>query len=246
MNENQINLLGLMGKMRAGKSMTARIIQYLTQQHNEIPLEQMLVYDQFKQPPTTEWEIKSFAGKLKQCVSLVTGISLEDLEKQEVKAGFLSEEWNLPGRTQLEDARLMTVREMLQQFGTQGGRAIHPDFWVNSLFADYKPTLTNKSKDNLQGFLSRPKQYRETIAEYKIPKWIVADCRFVNEVEAIKRNGGILIKITRPETDILAGDHLSETALDSYSDFDYMIVNDGDINQLVDNVGNVLKKAKII
>lgn len=166
-------IIGIVGKLRSGKDTTARIIQYLTQDHNEISLVELLNYRPLYQPPTTTWQIKKFAGKLKECVSLVTGIPLEDFEKQEVKAGNLGPEWNhvISGMQGNYEAHYMTVREMLQQFGTQGGRAIHPDFWVNALFADYKPTMTGESKQNLMGYLVKPKEYRETVVDYTLPNW---------------------------------------------------------------------------
>lgn len=250
-------IIGIYGKIRSGKDTSARIIQYLTQRHNEISLEDILNYDPLKNPPTSTWEIKKFAGKLKQCVSLVTGVSLEDLEKQEVKEQNLGPEWsktvpdpNYPGEMSIVD---MTIREMLQQFGTQGGRAIHPDFWVNALFSDYKPTLTGESKQNLLGYLVKPKQYREAPVEYKLPNWIISDVRFPNEVEAIEKNGGIVVKIFRNIIDMDLDrnpavydqkQHASETALDNYN-FKYQINNNFDIPTLVDNIRNLLYELKL-
>ena len=49
----------------------------------------MLVADHF-----SDWQIKKFADKLKECVSIITGISRIDLEKIEVKNGDLPKEWN--------------------------------------------------------------------------------------------------------------------------------------------------------
>ncbi len=248
-------IISLSGRLQSGKDTTARIIQYLTQKHNEIPLEELLNYPPLRQPPTTTWQIKKFAGKLKECVSLVTGIPLEDLEKQEVKASNLGPEWNhLTADMQGGyEARYMTVREMLQQFGTQGGRAIHPDFWVNALFADYKPTMTGDSKQNLIGYLVKPKEYRETVVEYTLPNWIIADTRFPNEIAVVERHGGIIINIFRGDEDIDRdqghaydeSQHISERALDHY-EFKYNINNNGTIPQLVEKVDNILRELEII
>lgn len=247
-------ILGIIGKMGSGKDATARIIQYLTQAHNEISLDELLNYPPLAQPPTSPWQIKKFAGKLKECVSLVTGIPLEDLEKQEVKMSNLGPEWDvisdLNGGYESES---MTVREMLQQFGTQGGRAIHPDFWVNALMADYRPTMTGESKENLIGYLVKPKQYRNTVVDYKLPNWIISDVRFRNELQAIESRGGFVIKIFRGDEDIdrdrgQAYDqtaHVSETALDGM-EFKYNINNNGTIPQLVDRVSEILRELEII
>lgn len=41
----------------------------------------------------SDWEIKKFAGKLKQIVSLLTGYTVYELEKEEIKNRLLPEEW---------------------------------------------------------------------------------------------------------------------------------------------------------
>lgn len=182
------------------------------------------------------YEIKKFAGKLKEAVSMFTGIPVEDLEKPEVKNGNLGEMWNRP-----ETGNAMTVRVMLQLFGTEACRKqIHTNFWVNALFADY---------DNS-------------------PNWIVTDVRFPNELKAIEDRNGIVIRVFREvcpkcgenenlhtnwdytsksirtydsihcnECGTYFNDstHLSETSLDSHP-FQYVIDNSGTIKELIEKV----------
>lgn len=76
------------------------------------------------------------------------------------------------------------------------------------------------------------------------PNWIITDVRFPNEAKAITDRGGILIKVVRPETDHLAGNHKSETALDDYVDWDVVIHNDSDIDNLIEKVINKLFTKK--
>ena len=108
----------------------------------------------------------------------------------------------------------LTPRKILQLLGTEAGRhIIHPNIWVNALFSDYKP------EDN----------------------WIVTDVRFPNEADIIKDKGGIMIRINRPQfmidgKVILKDEHLSETGLDNYDKFDYVIDNDGTVQDLIDKV----------
>lgn len=68
---------------------------------------------------------------------------------------------------------------------------------------------------------------------------IIADVRFPNEAKAVKDAGGLLIRINRPGAG--AGNHISETALDDYKDFDYIINNEGTLKDLFYKVKNVLK-----
>ena len=263
--QQEITLIGVVGKMGSGKDTTARVIQFLTQKNNEISIEDMLRLPAYYQPPTSEWEIKKYAGKLKQCVSLITGISLMDLEKEDVKNSYLGPEWDqtIQGMTtdprtgnivELIEQRRMTVRRLFQQFGTEGGRSIHKNFWVNALFSDYKPTIKNQLiSDENAGKIIKPKTFKIDQDEYNIPHWIISDCRFPNEVDAVTSRKGLIIKVVRDVPfDIIANDqhynrnnHESETALDD-CEFKYVIDNNGGVEELVENVRNILREEKII
>lgn len=171
----------------------------------------------------SEWEIKKFAGKLKQVASLLTGIPIEKFEDQEFKKTFLSDEWAyLPTDEIITDGvglalKKMTVRELLQKMGTDALRdRLHKNVWINALFADY----------------ARP--YCD---------WIITDMRFINEYDAVKARGGMTIRVTRPGTSV--GTHPSEIELDEI-DFDYEIVNDGSLEELLEKVRLLLKDLKFI
>lgn len=100
-------IIAISGRIGAGKDEVAKIIQNLD--------------------PTNNWQIKKFAGPLKKITSILTGLSLEALEDQGVKATPLGEDWGN-----------ITPRFIFQKLGTEGVRdLIHPDAWVNSLFKDY-------------------------------------------------------------------------------------------------------------
>ena len=76
------------------------------------------------------------------------------------------------------------MRALMQNYGTEVRRGDNPDYWVNQWIAS---TMINKGK------------------------WIVADdVRFFNEAKAVKDNGGMLLRITRPDIQS-GGGHTSET-----------------------------------
>ena len=104
----------------------------------------------------------------------------------------------------------MTVRELLQKFGTAIREGVDPDFWVKSLFNIYE------DKDFI----------------------IIPDVRFPNEAKAIKDRGGILIRIERNGAG--AGNHISETALDDYKEWDYVINNNKSLEELKKMGKNIL------
>lgn len=88
-------------------------------------------------------------------------------------------------------------------------------------------------------------------------KIIITDTRFENELEAVKKRGGITIRVNRnfegkwidkQEWDLHSKGivpHESETALDD-STFDYEIDNNGTIPELIDKIRNILIENKLI
>lgn len=167
-----------------------------------------------------------------------------------------------------------TPRMLLQLIGTDAGRKlIHPDIWVNSLFADYKGlvgTIKRKTEGirEMEGFKPTrywntgeqpnvPKEYwnkriatkffewEELIETPQYPNWIITDVRFENEVQAIKDRDGIVFRIERDGL-VSTDDHESETALDNYTGFNSTILNNGSIENLIETVKRTLQIHEII
>ena len=161
-----------------------------------------------------------------------------------------------------------TYREFLQVLGTEVMRdGLHTNVWVNALFADYKRKLELVKSDNPKYDLKA-----EEVGNY--PNWIITDMRFPNEIAAVELREGITIRVNRDaaikvqhsgkEDDftiekfdknnpkhvaLKAGEdkmlHPSETALDD-AKFDYIIENDGTLDELVEKVREILIREKII
>ena len=55
---------------------------------------------------------------------------------------------------------------------------------------------------------------------------IVTDVRFENEAQFIREQGGMLVRIERPQRYLLRSNHPSETSLDYWFDWDYVLNND--------------------
>jgi len=169
------------------------------------------------------FENKKFADKLKDMVCLLIGCTREQLEDREFKEKELGEEWrqyfnddyDLVCEKESTFSSLLTPRKLLQLLGTEAGRqVIHNNIWVNALFADYD---TSSNYDS---------------------NWIITDVRFPNECQAIKDRGGIVIKINR-DSDVV-DNHSSETALDNYDGFDFVVDNNGSINDLTNNLIKII------
>lgn len=214
-----MSIIGISGRMGSGKNTVGDIIEKLCLTNNGPKFEQ-----------------KSFAGKLKQIASLLTGIPVEDFEDQEFKKSYLGAEWgtvesnplnSIPVFENIEFNHLMSVREFLQKLGTDAMRDnLHTNVWCNALFSEYKG----------------PK-----MSEYNPSNWIITDMRFPNEMEAVKERKGITIRVVRPveKSKTTARLHPSETSLDK-AKFDYEIINDAGILELIKKVRQILITEKII
>ena len=100
----------------------------------------------------------------------------------------------------------VTVRRILQWWGTEYRRAQDHDYWT--------------------------KAWEKKLQEYDLTTThiLVDDVRFVNELNVIKKQGGIFIKIERPGFNG-ANNHSSENSLDHYNDWNLVIQNDGSLEQ---------------
>ena len=234
-------IIGVSGYSGSGKDTVGMIIQYLNcTNKGNLSIEDVI--KDYKDhewwlEDQSEWEIRKFAGKLKDIASHLTGIDVEDFKDQEFKKTLLGPEWgtvehnplnNIPVFGDVQFNSLMSVRDFLQKLGTDALRmGLHDNVWVNALMADYQPL----DFDSL------------TEAEI-MPNWVITDTRFPNEAKAIKDKGGIIIRIDRPGVDPI-NDHPSEVGLDSWN-FDYKIANVSDVFALSQTVENILKHHKLL
>lgn len=103
-----------------------------------------------------------------------------------------------------------TPRRAMQTLGTEWGRdIIGENIWINA-------------------WKQKASRYLMLCHENKV---VVDDCRFSNEAKVIRKMGGLIIEIIRPELDeIETSNHESETLLDINPDLS--IVNEGDIEGL--------------
>jgi hypothetical protein len=94
----------------------------------------------------------------------------------------------------------LTARQVMQFVGTDIFRKMQQNVWADA-------TILKIQKE-------------------KQPLAIIADCRFPNEVDAVKNAGGLVIRLTRKPFD---SDHSSEIALEpqnyDWSNFDFVLHN---------------------
>ena len=221
-------LIGMSGKKTSGKDTVCTIIEaidvyYNTRFEHTIGLHEFVNQCLFEgrlnslstfRDIVTTWNRESFAKRLRSCLYTITGddriFALDDETKNSLST--------------IKDAEgnYYTIRQLLQKFGTEVGRNISSNLWVDALMNDYIKAKSDGYEED----------------------WIVTDVRFQNEANAIRENGGILIRINRNTG--LNDTHISETALDDYKDFDLVIDNNGTLDELIDKVYNFMKEFKLI
>lgn len=109
-----------------------------------------------------------------------------------------------------------TPREMMQTYG-QFMRTMDDQIWIRLLM--------------------------EKLSSNTFVNYIITDVRYTNELEAVRKNGSLLIHVkrnNRPEVGVEG--HTSETSLDNYDiNPDFLIDNDGSKEDLYKKLDEVIK-----
>ena len=206
-------IIAISGKKQSGKDTTAKILQFLAYvdqlhaqakaQGETIELPSYHEFLELNDAVTQPIQIKKFAGKLKNIVAELLSCNVSNLENEDFKNSKID-------YLSSED-KCITPRYLLQYLGTDVLRnSINEDIHVNALLNDIK----SSQNANILAFA-------------------ITDLRFRNELEAIKKHGGLTIRLNRNEANKIVSNsqHESETALDN-AQFDITIDNNGTFEEL--------------
>jgi hypothetical protein len=121
----------------------------------------------------------------------------------------------------------------LQKLGTEWGRDCYQNVWVEYALRLARTALDNPTQfdyTNIYGLCPADRK------KNPIQGVVIADCRFANEIELVRKAGGQLIRVLRPDAGLSgqASDHASESEQLSIpnSKFDYVIDNCGTLDEL--------------
>ena len=202
-------LIGIMGKKQVGKDTVASILKYLFWLKSRGVDINNISQDYIKHCASdvknnrcigdVNVEIRPIAYTLKRCVAAILDCDESLLYKEKFKASSLSYE------------KCSTVRELLQKVGTEVGRQIDKNIWINSLTDYYKNKFTGECL-------------------------VVPDVRFANEVEELRKIDPkcLIIFVTRDTG--FKDKHISETSMDGFDKADVYIENNGTLEELVRKV----------
>lgn len=226
-------IIGIAGRIGSGKDTMGKMIQYLDS-HSPRPYDEWVKPRIFKGQDIGDlsmyeieegsWQIKKFAGKLKQIASLMTGIPVEKFEDQEFKKTKLGPEWSQwvvrwkhgddgPGkasfktRQELDEFVDMCFEDSVEDIESAGLitfeeltvreflQKLGTDAVREGLHTNTWVNALFADYTKITSFSSYARGARVT--PDSLPKWIITDTRFPNEAKAIKENGGIVIKVVR-------------------------------------------------
>jgi hypothetical protein len=112
-------------------------------------------------------------------------------------------------------------REFLQKLGTDLARAYDPDVWIRHFQTAYRKWL-----------------------KYGKTDFVVDDARFVNEVEYLRSEGFVVVRVTGRGYSMGAlGNHVSETQLDAYK-ADFEVDNSGSLQETMWQLQHIIKKVE--
>lgn len=131
----------------------------------------------------------------------------------------LDDNYDREGKQRVPPGFTFTLGELQQKVGMALRQHVDPNVWITTTLHD--------------------------VGQQDYKHIIVADVRFVNEAEAIRALGGLLIRVNGDPTgcrqrDTRNLDHPSETELDDWSHFDWVVDNDGTLEELEHKVRALL------
>lgn len=189
-----MQIIGISGKMGVGKTTVARMLCEL------IPGAERI----------------AFGDILKREMAGIFGVPLGYFYDRKEMNVAATPERRAAGMTQS-----MTVRELMQWYGTEVVRKENPDYWVHAM----REKLRNMRATG-------------------VPVAIIDDVRFPNEAALIKELGGSLIRINPYQGYEKDSAHLSETALDAYAAWDACFAPEYGEVALSDVAGTISKTFK--
>ena len=208
-------IIGISGKAQSGKDTTGAYLNAMLQGKKCAGGISWFQGSSIKPP----YEIKKFAGKLKSSMEFKFP-NLFNEQLWEAGDSSYREEW-------LELLQ-MTRRDLLIR-EAMALREICPDYWIIALLNEY--TQQTLSWDN---------EGNSTKDDF--PNWIITDLRFPNEFEAIRKAGGICIRVEREDIPLI--DSVSETSLDEGFHFDFYINNNTSKTDLIKKIEQLYKSIK--
>lgn len=185
-----INIIGITGYAQSGKDEVAKILKKFG--YTRIALADALKEGLYNiNPYVRSYHQLSIYDKFVKLQDLVDTLGWDEAKKNE------------------------DVRDLLQRYGTEGGRNIFgEDIWINII--------------------------EKKIRDHNVSKIVIPDIRFINEVNwVLNQENSLLIKIIRPRVGSING-HISDKGIDDDL-CDILLYNDGTIEDLEEVIPSIFE-----
>jgi len=114
----------------------------------------------------------------------------------------------------------MSPREIMQKVG-DGMRKVYPEIWVDTVFYTTIPAHQKEGYD----------------------LFVISDVRYPNEGDKIHAEEGTLVKVLRESGGVEVGaEHSSETAMQDYKNFDFIIDNNGSFDEYFEKIDKLMEE----
>lgn len=211
-------IIGISGKKNSGKDTVGRIIQLFFAKYSEEDIIDIL------EKKHSIYEILPFIDETNWQIKKFATIPTEIYKK------ITNIDFHSLSRAEKELERPNFIdfinNKVKQVFGK--------DVWVKALMREYFCTHSDHAPHGID-----------------CPDWIITDVRFINEAETILNKEGFLIRVNREfpvNTDDLKPYDFeeSETELDNFDKFNYVIDNNDSLENLIVKVKEILIKEKLL
>jgi hypothetical protein len=153
-------------------------------------------------------------------------------------SAFIDLVWRVMNHTREQMAAPRSPREIMQLWGTEFRRAQDGNYWVKRVGELIINTDFDYEDATINDGSSQPVLARRVVG---IPRWVITDCRFFNEVKLVDKAKGLLWKVSRPGHAVPPGSHVSETTGIEFQP-DETLDNSGSLPALRDQVNAALNR----
>lgn len=112
----------------------------------------------------------------------------------------------------------VNFRQILQTIG-MNLRESDESAWVNCLFGRFDAKYLYATQNSIS--------------------WVIEDLRFENEIKRVRNLQGVVIRVVREDL-ICDDENISETSLDSYRKYDFIVSNDTSVDQFKQNLFEII------
>lgn len=208
-------IIGFAGKAASGKTTAAKLLIDGSKNIVILPMAQVLreeVEDFIRVVGATD-KVSLIYGDQDDKVQIFYIDEQCALESCKEWAGFILKNSDIQDRL---GSTAVSVRRILQWWGTEYRRAQDHDYWI--------------------------KAWEKKLQAYDLGSThvLVDDVRFVNELDVIRKHGGVFVRIERPGFDG-ANNHSSENSLDYFGEWNIVVQNDSSLEHFKRQINSLLK-----